>query len=312
MDRFIAPTKFIQYQLWQDCSNGCKFCSEKCPTKADKVWSLSYILNCLEKEEVKDYEEVGIIGGEIFDYQLDDVVVEELFYTLLRKICCMHFKKIYIATNLIYDMDKHLVKCLNFLRDMGVADKVLICTSYDTKWRFDGFKCKRPKKWLFRKNMERLHKEFSDFRTHIEIILTGDFIDKVLSGDFDIAYFSNYYHSRVDFIEPASGMYYEDKEDLQKVCPNFFPTRQQFINFLMQEGVQKKTIDLRCLISYQIRASRIYHLDLGQYVCYEDRRQPGFRVQCLDPTRKYELGMIDTDESMEDICVQLCEMLPDE
>ena len=103
-----------------------------------------------------------------------------------------------------------------------------------------------------------------------------------------------------------------DKNDLQRVCPNFFPTRQQFINFLMQEGVQKKTIDLRCLISYQIRASRIYHLDLGQYVCYEDRRQPGFRVQCLDPTRKYELGMIDTDESMEDICVQLCEMLPDE
>ena len=103
-------------------------------------------------------------------------------------------------------MNKHLVKCLNFLRDMGVADKVLICTSYDTKWRFDGFKCKRPKKWLFRKNMERLHKEFPDFRTHIEIILTGDFIDKVLSGDFDIAYFSNYYHSRVDFIEPASGV----------------------------------------------------------------------------------------------------------
>ena len=80
MDRFIAPTKFIQYQLWQDCSNGCKLCSEKCPTNVDKVWSLNYILSCLEKEEVKDYEEVGIIGGEIFDYQLDDVVVEKLFY----------------------------------------------------------------------------------------------------------------------------------------------------------------------------------------------------------------------------------------
>ena len=49
MDRFIAPTKFIQYQLWQDCSNGCKFCSEKCPTNVDKVWSLNYILSCLER-----------------------------------------------------------------------------------------------------------------------------------------------------------------------------------------------------------------------------------------------------------------------
>lgn len=312
MNRYLAPRKFIQYQLWQDCNNGCLFCSEKCPTQVDKIWSLNYILEKLDDEEVKDFEEVGIIGGEIFDYQLDDPEVNELFYKLLRKICCMPFKKIYIATNLIYDVHKHLVPCLEFLKKMKVEDKVLICTSYDTNWRFKGYKCGLPKKHLFRDNMNWLHEHYPEFNTHIEIILTGDFIDKVLSGDFDIAYFSNYYKSRIDYIEPASGMYYADKQELQKVCPNFFPTKKQFMDFLKQECVIKKNVDITCLISYQIRASRIYHLDSGQYVCYEDRRQPGFRVKCLDETRKYELGFIDSEDSMEDICTELCEMLPDE
>lgn len=305
MDRFVAETKFIQYQLWQDCSNGCLFCSEKCPTPVDKIWSLSYILGCLEKDEVNDYEEVGIIGGEIFDYQLNDPAVKELFYVLLAKLCRMHFKKIYIATNLIYDFDKHLVECLEFLREQGVQDKVLLCTSWDSNWRFNT----AEKRMLWENNMRRLQLEYPDFRTHIEIILTGDFIDLVLNNQFDIAKFSEMCNSRIDFIEPASGMHYADKQDLQKVCPNFFPTKEQFLKFLKQECVKKKSVDIRWLISYQIRASRIYHLDQGQYVCYEDRRQPGFRVQCLDETRKYELGLIDSDESMEDICVELCELM---
>ena len=307
MDRFKANTNFIQYQLWQDCSNGCLFCSERCPKPSNKAFNLGFITGCLGRDEVKNYDEVGIIGGEIFDYQLDDPFIKNMFYTLLEKICSMHFKKIYIATNLIYDMNKHLVECLDFLRKQSVEDKVLICTSYDTKWRFTP-----ETKELWHNNMLRLQKEFPDFHTHIEIILTGDFIDKVLSGEFDIPSFSKYYNSRIDYIEPASGMHYRDKEDLQKVCPNFFPTRKQFISFLMQECVKKKTVDIRCLISYQIRASRIYHLDQGQYVCYEDRRQPGFRVHCLDTTRKYELGMIDTDESMEDICEELCNIMEGE
>jgi hypothetical protein len=218
----------------------------------------------------------------------------------------MHFKKIYIATNLIYDMEKHLFPCLDFLRILGVADKVLLCTSYDTKWRFT-----EAKKNLWQNNMKQLHEQYPDFATHIEIILTGDFIDKVLEGDFDIPYFSNYYKSRIDYIEPASGMYYADKKDLQAICPNFFPTKEKFIKFLKQECIERKNVDIKCLILYQIRASRIYHLDQGQYVCYEDRRQPGFRVKCLDETRKYELGFIDSDESMEDICVELCNIIED-
>jgi hypothetical protein len=309
MERYKAPSKFLQYQLWSECTNGCKFCLCRDQIPIDKKFALQFILKKLDEDEVKEFDEVGLIGGEIFDGPLDDPEVNELFYKVLRKICCMHFKKIYIATNLIYDIYKHLVPCLEFLKKMQVAEKVLICTSYDTKWRFDGYKCGLPKKHLFKNNMRWLHQYYPEFNTHIEIILTGDFIDKVLNGDFDISYFSNYYKSRVDYIEPTSGWYYNNKEQLQEVCPNFFPTKEKFIKFLKQECIEKKNVDISCLISNEIRSSRRYQIDCGQFVCQKDRRIEGFQTVCLDPSKKFETGFIDTDESIESVCIALCELM---
>ena len=63
MERFKADTKFLQYQLWQECNNGCPFCYERNQFKIDKAWALRFTLEKLP--ETKDYEEVGIIGGDI-------------------------------------------------------------------------------------------------------------------------------------------------------------------------------------------------------------------------------------------------------
>ena len=46
-------------------------------------------------------------------------------------------------------------------------------------------------------------------------------------------------------------------------------------------------------------------------VCYEDRRKPGFKVICSDSTKKYEVGFIDSDDSMEDVATLVCEMKND-
>lgn len=307
MERYKAPTTFLQIQLWQDCRNGCPFCCEK-HYPSDKMADMQFCMDKLNSKEILEFDEIGLIGGEFFDNQLDDLTVLKQFYDMWYKISFMHFKKIYIATSLIYDMDKYLVPFLQKLREWGVADKYLICTSYDTAWRF----ATEYKKKLWHDNMMRMISEFPDFNRHIEIILTGHFINEVLSDNFDIKYFSNYYKSRIDYIEPTSGMHYKNKYELQKVCPNFFPTRAKFIEFIKQECIKKKTVDIRCLMSYQVRASRIYHKDQGKFVCYYDRRHPDFRVKCLDKEYVYDVGMIDTDEWMEDICIAMCEMLPDD
>lgn len=308
MERYKAPNKFIQYQLWQDCRNGCKFCSERNQYKVDKKWALEFTIEKLNDPEVFDYEEVGIIGGEIFDNQLENEEVKSLFYKLTDKICSMHFKKIYIATSLIFDMTPYLIPYLEYLRKLNVMDKVLLCTSYDIKYRFNI----EGKKELWESNMLKLQKDFPDLRTHVETIITQHFIDAVLNKEFSITDFCNKFKTRIDYIEPSSGMFYNTKQDCEKACPGFFPKRESFIQFLKFAGLKNKEIDLRCLISYQIRASRIYHLDCGKFVCYEDRRKPGFRVQCSDKTKKYELGFIDSEDSMEDVATQFCEMVSEE
>ena len=175
----------------------------------------------------------------------------------------------------------------------------------DLKFRFN----MPGKKELWEKNMLYLKENYPELNTHVETILTQYFIDAVLNKEFSISEFCKKFRTRIDYIEPASGMYYNNKIECEKACPGFFPTKNSFMKFLKVAGLQNKEIDLTCLISYQIRASRIYHLDSGQYVCYEDRRKPGFRVKCLDETKKYELGFIDCEDSMEDIATEFCKLV---
>lgn len=307
MERYKSPTTFLQIQLWQDCRNACPFCCEK-HYPSNKIEDMQFAIDKLNSEEILEFDEIGLIGGEFFDNQIEDENVRNMFYQMWEQICNMHFKKIYVATSLIFDMDKYFIPFLRKIREWGAEDKFLICTSFDTKWRFNT----ESKKDLWHSNMLRMINEFPDFKRHIEIILTGHFIDEVLEGRFNIKEFSEYYQSRLDYIEPTSGMHYKNKYELQKVCPNFFPTRAKFIEFIKQECIKNKSVDIRCLMSYQVRASRIYHKDQGKYVCYYDRRHPDFRVQCLDKDYKYDVGMIDTDEWMEDICIAMCEMLDED
>ena len=305
MQRYKAPYKFIQYQLWQDCRNGCKFCSELKQKAVDKIWALKFVFDKLDDPEVYDYDEVGLIGGEIFDNQLENSKVKDLFYKITEKISKMHFKKIYIATSLIFDIQPYLIPYINYLKKLNIIDKCLLCTSYDLKFRFN----MPGKKELWEKNMLYLKENYPELNTHVETILTQYFIDAVLNKEFSISEFCKKFRTRIDYIEPASGMYYNNKIECEKTCPGFFPTKNSFMKFLKVAGLQNKEIDLTCLISYQIRASRIYHLDSGQYVCYEDRRKPGFRVKCLDETKKYELGFIDCEDSMEDIATEFCKLV---
>ena len=51
MERYKAPTKFLQYQLWQECNNGCPFCSERNQFKVDKAWALKFTLEKLDLPE---------------------------------------------------------------------------------------------------------------------------------------------------------------------------------------------------------------------------------------------------------------------
>ena len=303
--KYKAPTKFIQYQLWHDCRIGCKFCCNKKQPDLDKIESLQFILNKLNDPEVYEYDEVGFIGGEFFDNQLENSEVKDLFYKLFEKISKLHFKKIYFTTALIFDRNLYLIPFLNYLKELKILDKCLLCTSYDFKYRFNTKK--RLKTW--ENTMLFLQEAYPELRLHTEIILMQPFIDAVLNNSFSITAFKEKYKTGIDYIEPGSGLYYHDKKEAAKDLPDFFPTKNSFIKFLKKVAVENKEIDLSTFLSMELRSSKLYYIDGGKMQVFENRRDSDGRGRPLDKTKKYEIGFIDSEDTMQDIATEFYKML---
>ena len=160
---------------------------------------------------------------------------------------------------------------------------------------------------LWQDNMLWLHEEFPEVKLHTEMIVTQFFIDEVLNDTFSITKFKETYHTEVDYIEPASGFYYIDKQDMYKDIKDFFPTKSSFIKFLIKTAVKSKEISLFKFLSMNIRSDKVYcYLD-GKLLCLDSRRKTnkGFIDAKKDAKIKYEMGFIDSNDKMIDVVRQL-------
>ncbi len=297
MSGFKNKNKFLQYALWLDCSNGCQFCCNKKQKDLNKVESLTDILNKLDEEQVNEYNQIGFIGGEFFDKEIEDTTVRTLFYKLFEKTKKLNKDKIYFTTALIYDINKLLIPFLNYLRQLDLLKKCLLCTSYDIKHRFHT----KEKQQLWIDNVNLIHELYPQLRIHTQIILTQYFIDAVLNNEFSIAQFQEKYKTRIDYIQPGSGFYYHGKADCQKDIPGFFPTKKSFIKFLLKTALQNKQLDLKTFCSMQLRSSKLYYIDGGQRCILDNRRDIDFLIVPKNPEVKYEIGLIDSQKSMKQI-----------
>ena len=298
---------FIQYELWKDCKNGCKFCFNKGQPDLDKLQSLNFVINKIQEPEVDNYNEIGFIGGEFFDDQLNNEEVWskfiEIFSICKQKVDSGKIKKIYLTTSLLYKVNNLLLPFLNLMRTFGISDKILICTSYESKYRFHTKELLK----LWQDNMLWLHEKFPEVKLHTEMIVTQFFIDEVLNDTFSITKFKETYHTEVDYIEPASGFYYIDKQDMYKDIKDFFPTKSSFIKFLIKTAVKSKEISLFKFLSMNIRSDKVYcYLD-GKLLCLDSRRKTnkGFIDAKKDAKIKYEMGFIDSNDKMIDVVRQL-------
>ncbi len=59
-----------------------------------------------------------------------------MFEECKKKIDAKKLDKVCVATSLVFDINKHLVPFIRFIDELGISNKVLFCTSYDTKYRF--------------------------------------------------------------------------------------------------------------------------------------------------------------------------------
>lgn len=296
---------FIQYELWKDCANACKFCFNKGQKDLDKIESLKFVMDKLDDVEVDEYEEIGFIGGEFFDTQLDEPRVKELFYKLfdkcIDKILSHKIDKLYITTALLFDMNKYLIPFLDYLKNKGVLENVLLCTSFDLKYRFHTEKRRK----LWEDNMLKLHQLYPTLRLHTETIVTGFFVNAVLNNEFSISEFCDKFHTHIDYIEAGSGFYYYDKKECAKDMPDFFPTKDNFIKFLYKVAIENKEIDLNTFISPNVRSDKIYCNYNGKRYIMSNRRKSNMTISVKDLEVKYETGLLDSNDKMLDIVQQL-------
>ena len=259
--------KVVQYHLWLDCSSGCKFCTYRGQPDVDKNENLTRIINLIEGGDTEGFDGVGLIGGEIFQKQLEEDGVKENFYKLtdilVEKLQNDDLKVLWVATSLMFKPNV-LFGWLDYVESKGVIDKVMICTSYDLKFRFNDNSLK-----LWENNMKELHKKYPTLKLHTETILTEVFMNAVLDGSFSIEDFEKEFHTEMDFLEPHTG--FQDSEKFKEEMVGFLPNRETFISFMI--NVVKGWDNQRRFkfLNPEIRSHKIHMIRKSEFVTIENR-----------------------------------------
>ena len=241
--------KLLQYEIWHECPNNCKFCSlgdgrEKISNN-EKIENIKGIIKDISFIDWEKFDELAIIGGEL-NIKLKDSVLHEievlidLIIDLLKK---NFIKKFHFMTSLLNNGNV-LPLIISKFKENNIINKLSVNTSYDTMWRFNKINRK-----IWEDNINFVLS--NNVHIHIEIILTGDFIDKFLYNNKEVLYILDTYD--VDFIRPTFTAD-KDKEDMPY---NFFPKRSQFIMFLKKLRLEYMGI-YNVLFHLNRRASIIY------------------------------------------------------
>lgn len=232
---------FIQFYLWWDCNNNCKFCFAKLlkkykPTTEDRLHALNYVLKYLNNTNyIKDFDIIGLIGGEFFENQLDSEEVYQKFLEVMDKcvelIKTQTISKLFLMTHLIYPKSDKLDEVINKFKMANIIDNLVICTSCDPWGRFNS-----PERFnLWKSNLYNLREQ--GVGVHVEFILCQKLIDSVLSQEFSFSFLDDLQIS-FDFLNPQG---YASKDQIngdtkEKTLDNFgkgwLPLRSSFLKFL--------------------------------------------------------------------------------
>ena len=266
----LNESKSLQFELWQECNNNCKFCylgHENRRTPKDvKLSSLQRALNIISDENnYPEYNTIGFIGGEFFQGQLKDADVRSLFFKVMKKTADLYnskkIKQVWISATLTIGHQQDLYQTLRLFND---HNDIWIITSWDTIGRFKSDKMKNT--WDF--HMKNLRKEFPQIKINICTILTDDCITKYLDGKLSFQAMMHEYNASF-FFKQCGCIYNKSSEssfaDQMKakqlsniILPGFFPTRKKFINFLKLFKEQETEDMWMRLFNIKYRADNLF------------------------------------------------------
>ena len=256
----------LQFELWQECNNKCKFCylgkNILHTEDSQKIEALKRTIAMVkDSANYPRYQVLAFIGGEFFQGQLANSQVRELFFELMTEVASLLnrniIREVWISVTLTIGKQEDLYKTLELFNDKS---KVWLLTSWDSKWRFHSEKMKLT----WESHMKQIYKLYPDIKLNTTIILTGDFIDQYLLNKFNLDSFSEEFHTAFFFKQPASGQIItasnnqEVKQKTNEIMPNFFPTKKQFLAFLLKFKQSEHAINWSKLFNIEYRADDVY------------------------------------------------------
>lgn len=288
--------KQLQFELWQECNSRCKFCylgnENRCT--ADEL-KLSAIQKAIDKisdlSNYPEYNTIAFLGGEFFQGQLSNPLVKEKFMELMDKTNWLkenhYIEKIWMYATLTIGDQEDLYETLTHFTDM---DGFWILTSYDSYGRFHTDKM--FENWDY--HMKNIHNLYPQIKFNITSILSGDFIEKYLDGRINLKQMMEDYHSAFFFKQCGLGSF-QSKEAMNKVVPNFFPKRSEFLKFLTKFRQEEDELMWDKLFNIKYRADTLYRN-------FNDEN----KQMALNARDKYSKAEITDSDNPEDCRIASC------
>lgn len=232
--------KSLQFELWEDCNSGCKFCylgKYRDTSSITKIKSLQSTIEKISDMSIyNNYNVLSYIGGEFFQGQLNDPTVRKLFFELIDKTAYLsdnnYLKQVWITTTMTIGNQSDLYETIERFKDKS---KLWICTSYDIKGRFHTQQM--HDNWAY--HMQNIKRLYPEVQLNSCIILTGDLIEQYNNDIFTFNDFMKKYQTEIFLKTPGvpctSTSDISIKQQLNKQMNlNFFPKRNDFLKFLLK------------------------------------------------------------------------------
>lgn len=247
-----------QFELWSECNSKCEFCylgeyNGYIPDNK-KIENINKTIEIISDENLyKEINCLAYIGGEFFQGQMKNSEVKARFIDLMKKSNEILEKglidQVWICATLNIGDQQDLFDTLKVFSD---TSKLWILTSYDTIGRFHTPKMLET----WKNNLRRIREIYPDIKINITSILTGDFIDKYLENKLELLdilyeYKCSLFLKPTCPIEHKHGIY--NKEETNKIVPNFFPTRKKFLSFLYKYRSAESEAAYNRLFNMQLR-----------------------------------------------------------
>ena len=168
--------RMVQYGVWPNCCNACKFCLRMERIPYDKKTQLFWLDAIKRNINVIDWKDkfsfgISLLGGELYyitDEELQcsfmeliDIIIDKILKVSNNPNC-----KYSTVTNGIYN-PAFLYKVIDKIVDSVGIDKVDINFSYDFKYRFKSHEDSK----LVLKNINEFHKRYN-YMVSVQMILT--------------------------------------------------------------------------------------------------------------------------------------------